>query len=551
MASLLIVAQSGSGLAGGLLDCLRRVDSGGRYHLLPSDSFCNPNGRGEHKAENAYVYVPSYADDECMIPDLWEARRVFQQFTRLWPHKLVLLSSALIYGTGAARQSLVSEDYSAPGQGRSDISGRWKSLEALAQECWNGSTPFTILRPTTVLPSPALLSRRIMRPMAVTLAGHDPMLQLLGLEDLARAILCAVRSTGSGVFNVAPDGVVPLHAAIKLAQGYRLPLPRTWQQLVRYAESLEYLRYPWTVSNQKIKDQLGFMPRQSSAEVARASRQQNSAHSGRKLAQAPAEFDDFGMDRSYIERLSGTVFKFLSNRYWRIEAKGIEHIPGQGRAILVGTHRGFIPWDAVMTLHLVLENTGRIPRYLTHPGLLKFPFISNFMTKLGGVVACQQSADSILARDELLGVFPEGVQGAFTPYRQTYQLRSFGRDSFVKLALRHRAPIIPYVTVGSAEIYPIFAQIKSRHWTRYSEWPCLPISTFPLLPLPLPTKWHLQFLPAINLHERYGQEAAQNPAIIREISAEVRLQMQHAVEAITRRRRSWFWGSVFQPEKGS
>ena len=548
MASLVIVAHSGNGWAADLRDCLRRVESSGQYHLLATDSFCNPNDRGERKAENAYVYVPSYADDECMIPDLCEARQVFQQFMRLWPHKLVLLSSALIYGTGTARQCLVSEDYSAPGQGRSEIAGRWKSLEALGQECWNGSTPFTILRPTTVLPSPALLSRRIMRPVTITLAGHDPMLQLLGMEDLARAVLCALRGSGSGVFNVAPDGVVPLHAAIKLAHGYRLPLPRTCQQLVRYAESLQYLRYPWTVSNQKIKEQLGFMPRQSSAEVARASQQPSSAHSAQWSAKPATEFDDFGMDRSYIERLSRTVFKFLSNRYWRIEVKGLEHVPGQGRAILVGTHRGFIPWDAVMTLHLVLQNTGRIPRYLTHPGLLKFPFISNFITKLGGVVACQESAESILARDELLGVFPEGVQGAFTPYRQAYQVRSFGRDTFVKLALRHHAPIIPYVTVGSAEIYPIFAQIKSRRWTRYSEWPCLPISTFPLLPLPLPTKWHLQFLAAINLHERYGPEAAQNPAIIREISSAVRCQMQQAVNAMITRRRSWFRGSVFQSD---
>ena len=544
MGSLVILAQSGNGWAGDLLACLRRADSGSQYHLVASDDFCKP-GRGEPKAEMAYVYVPSYADVECMSPDLCEARQVFQQFMRLWPQRLVLLSSALIYGTGTARQCLVAEDYSAPSQGRSEIAGRWKSLEALAQECWNGSTPFTILRPATVLPSPALLSRRLMRPMTISLAGHDPMLQLLGLEDLARAVLCAVRSGVSGVFNVAPDGAVPLHAAIKVARGHRLPLPRTWQQLVRYTECLEYLRYPWTVSNQKIKEQLGFKPRQSSAEVARASRQVNSAHAS---AEPVAEFDDFGMDRGYIERLSRTVFNFLSNRYWRIEAKGLEHIPEQGRAILVGTHRGFIPWDAVMTLHLVLQNTGRIPRYLTHPGLLKFPFISNFITKLGGVVACQESADLILSRDELLGVFPEGVQGAFTPYRQAYQVRSFGRDTFVKMALRHRAPIIPYVTVGSAEIYPIFAQIKSRRWTRYSEWPCLPISTFPLLPLPLPTKWHIQFLPAIRLHERYGPEATEtvDPAMVKEISREVHRQMQEAMDAIVDRRPSRFWGSVFQ-----
>src|SRR5262249_4541833 len=129
-------------------------------------------------------------------------------------------------------------------------------------------------------------------------------------------------------------------------------------------------------------------------------------------------FDEFGMDRSYIEFFSRTLFEFLSRWYWRVEAKGLEHIPRQGRAVLVGTHRGFVPCDGMMALHLVLQSSGRAPRFLTHPGLLKFPFISNFARKLGGVVACHESADRILQNEELLGVFPEGIHGAFALCRQ-------------------------------------------------------------------------------------------------------------------------------------
>ena len=539
MASLAIVARANTWTSD-LFNHLRQASPGSECRFFDVEDFCAGSSDGD--AATAYVYVPSLADRDGMAPDLCEARQVFQQFARVRARKLVLLSSALIYGTGTGRQSLVTEDYCAPSQGRDQIAGRWKSFEALAGGLLNGATPVTILRPTTVLPSPALLSRRIARRFTITLAGHDPTVQFLSLQDLAQAVRCAAAGDGMGAFNLAPDDVVPLHAAVKLARGHRLALPRTWQRLARRAETLDYLRYPWTVSNQRIKDQLGFRPRQSSAEVASESRGPGSA----VTAPRPAiDFDEFGMDRKYIESLSRSVFKFLCDRYWRIEARGLENLPREGRGILVGTHRGFMPWDAVMTLHLVLRTTGRIPRFLTHPGLLKFPFISNFVTKLGGVVACQESAERILGRGELLGVFPEGVQGAFTPYRQAYQVRSFGRDTFVKLALRHRAPIIPYVTVGSAEIYPIFAQIKWRRWIRYSDWPCLPVSTFPFLPLPLPTKWHIQFLPAIHLDQRHGPESAQNPEIVRETSADVRRQMHEAMSAIVGRRRSWFWGSVF------
>ena len=199
-----------------------------------------------------------------------------------------------------------------------------------------------------------------------------------------------------------------------------------------------------------------------------------------------AEFDLFGMDKDYILFYGKTLFKFLSEFYWRIEDRGMEYIPAEGRALLVGMV-GFMPFDGVMALHTIVKKTGRYPRFLTHPGLLKFPFLANFMTKLGGVVACQESADRVLENNEVLGIFLEGIHGAFSLYRDAYKLQGFGRDAFVKLALRHRAPIVPFVTVGSAEIFPIFGKIKSRRWTRYADWPFIPITpTFPLEPVPLP-----------------------------------------------------------------
>src|SRR4030095_4989548 len=100
----------------------------------------------------------------------------------------------------------------------------------------------------------------------------------------------------------------------------------------------EYLRYSWTISNQKIKQVLGFVPERSSTEVlmdflhGQASERQDGL--ARRLA-----FDDFGMDPSYIDAWRRRLFTFLHDYYWRIEAKGMEHIPRQGRAILAGAPR--------------------------------------------------------------------------------------------------------------------------------------------------------------------------------------------------------------------
>jgi len=486
------------------------------------------------------VYLPSAARPGNILPNLSEAQSVFERLKQ-HSHRIILISSALVYGAWPGRLAMVQEEFTARGKARDSISTGWRQLEALAS--WHlDQSALTILRPVTVLLSQNPLGRNLLRRFVVTLPGHDPVLQLLSISDLAQAILCVLRQNQAGIFNVAPDGVVPLHQAVRWAGNFRVPIPRTFQRLFLLSEPLDYLRYPWTVSNQKLKSACGFVPQKSSLaalkELSKPKRPDPEPH-----------FDDFGMDRKYIAAYGKTLFRFLSSYYWRIEARGLEHLPREGPAVLVGTHRGFMPWDGVMAVHLIAQITGRIPRFLTHPGLLKFPFIANFVTKLGGVPAWQENAERILENGEILGVFPEGTRGAFALYRDAYKLQSFGRETFIKLALRYRVPIIPFVTVGSAEIFPVFWQIKSPRWTRYSDWPCFPISTFPFCPLPLPSKWHTRFLAPIDVGKDYPPKAAEDSSVVKTIGLQVRNQMQSAMDEMRARRPSIFFGSVFAEEE--
>ena len=251
--------------------------------------------------------------------------------------------------------------------------------------------------------------------------------------------------------------------------------------------------------------------------------------------------DAFGIDQEYIRRCGRTLFRLLSDFYWRVETQGLEHIPREGRAVLVGTHRGFMPWDAIMTLHLLVRGTGRFPRFLTHPGLFKFRLLGRIFSKLGGVLACQENAGRLLETGQLVGIYPEGVQGAFALHRNAYQLQPSWRNTFAKLALRHRAPIIPFVNVGSADSLPVFAQITSRAWRRFALWPCIPMSTFPFIPVPLPSKWRLQFMPPIHVERQYPPEAAENAALVRSIAGDVKRAMQETMESMVRTRRSIFF----------
>lgn len=529
--------------------------SGGRLGFLLEQSI------------DTVVYSPPQSLERSSTPDLAEAEVVFKECVRANVKNVILLSSAAIYGASHHNTGLLCESHVPLRQAKFTLAHHWLELESLAAFYLGGDEEvrLVILRPAAVPLTDGrdYFSRMLAGRLAFTLAGHDPSLQFLSAEDLAGAVRRAVEGDARGIFNVAPDGVVPLRKALRAAGVRRVAAPRTLQRLSRSAlaparfsfsaEHLDYIRYSWTISNRKAKRELGFRPRYSSVETvvrfAAALRPANGA--GIERAElAKEEFDDFGMDENYIEAFGRTLFGFLHDRYWRVEVDGLDQVPTEGRAVLVGVHRGFMPWDAVMTLHLLVQRLNRYPRFLIHPGLIRFPFLFNFHTKLGGVIACQENAERILERDEILAIYPEGIRGAFTPYRDAYRLGRFGRDEFVRLALRHRAPLVPFVNVGSAEIFPIIGKLNWNWWKRRTEWPFFPITpTWPLLPLPLPSKWHTQFLAPIHVERKYPPEAADDPATVREVSREVKRRMQESMDEMLRRRKSVFFGSIFERER--
>jgi 1-acyl-sn-glycerol-3-phosphate acyltransferase/nucleoside-diphosphate-sugar epimerase len=528
------------------------------------------------------VYSPPTSARRRSTPDLADAEAIFKECARAGVEHFILLSSAAVYGASHHNIGFIAESRMLLRQDNPTPANRWLELESLAAFYLGDGTDtrLVILRPaTTLVPSGEDYFSRLLRSkLAVTLPGHDPSIQLLSPEDLASAVRRVVESDARGVYNIAPDSVIPLRAALRVARAKRLPIPRTLQRLTRPAlaraglchtvEQLDYVRYSWTVSNRKIKSELNFSPRHSSADAlrefravsgsnhhARADMQHDSDEFGdaRRLDEVSntrghEAFDDFGMDKKYIAAFGRTLFKFLHDHYWRVEVEGLSHVPVEGRAVLVGVHRGFMPWDAVMTLHLLVRELRRYPRFMIHPGLIRFPFLFNFHTKLGGVIACQENADRVLERDEILAIYPEGIRGAFALYRDAYRLGKFGRDEFVKIALRHRAPIVPFVTVGSAETFPILGKLNWNWWKRRTEWPFFPLTpTWPLAPVPLPSKWHTQFLAPLHVEGRYPPEAADDPSVVREISREVRARMEEAIQAVLLRRKSIFFGSVFEP----
>jgi 1-acyl-sn-glycerol-3-phosphate acyltransferase len=375
-----------------------------------------------------------------------------------------------------------------------------------------------------------LVMAKLAKGAATKIAGRNPNVQFISVQDAARALAAAAESQATGLFNAAGAGAIPLADAFRAAGVSKIPVPER--------ASLAALTYNWTLSSDRAARELGWVPERSTVEAL-----------GEFLAKKPGahperlrkEYDDWGLDTDYI-RAWGRWFAFLRNIYWRIDHEGMENIPEAGRGLLISNHRGFMPLDAVMHLSLIFTHRRRVPRFLIIHSLLRTPFMCDFLTKLGGVVASQENAARLFEQESLVGLFPEGIRGTFTPYKRTYKLRDFSRSEFAKLAVRHQAPVIPAVVVGHAEIFPIIGRIDSSWVVKELGWPYLPIAPmFPLAPLPLPSKWHVRVLKPVPLQGLKPSDA-DNDKLMKEFSRYVQDMVQKNVDDMVSRRKSLVMG---------
>jgi 1-acyl-sn-glycerol-3-phosphate acyltransferase len=243
--------------------------------------------------------------------------------------------------------------------------------------------------------------------------------------------------------------------------------------------------------------------------------------------------DEFGYDPDLVEHVLAPLLRPLYRHWWRVEARGLEHVPDEGPALVVGNHAGTLPFDALMvTLALFDEHPAhRTLRTLAADLAFTLPVVAPLARKSGNTLACAEDAERLLAAGELVGVFPEGYKGLGKPYRDRYRLQRFGRGGFVGLALRTGVPIVPVAVVGSEEIYPMLANL--RRLARLLGVPYFPVTpTFPALgplgAIPLPSKWVIEFCPPIPTAD-HGRDAMLDPMVVFDLTDQVRDTIQQTV----------------------
>jgi len=265
-------------------------------------------------------------------------------------------------------------------------------------------------------------------------------------------------------------------------------------------------------------------------------------YSKRLLSLYGDQTDEYGFN---CDALSKCEFfsRYLYEEYFQVQTIGIENIPANKRAILIGNHSGVVPLDAFMTYTAFLnmhQNPRRI-RFLVHNWLLSTPGVRDIIKGAGGVGATYKNARKLLEQDELVFFYPEGPKGTGKPFSMRYRLDDFD-PGFVKAAIETQSPIIPVTTVGGDEVFPLLANMKSI--ARIMGTPYWPVTlTHPWLPfttscMPLPVK--LLIIIGKPIYLDYPTSKCTDRQLRKDIARNIQYKIQRQLNQLLKIRKSPF-----------
>jgi 1-acyl-sn-glycerol-3-phosphate acyltransferase len=160
---------------------------------------------------------------------------------------------------------------------------------------------------------------------------------------------------------------------------------------------------------------------------------------------------DRGREAGQLQTVARAILKPIVRVGWRIDVRGLEHIPTTGPAILCPNHISVLDSFFVPAV---------LPRRITYVGKAEylddwktrwlFPALGMIPIDRTGGDAAQAALDAaarVLERGELFGIYPEGT-------RSRDGLLHKGRTGAARLALRSGAPLIPVGIRGTDRIQP-------------------------------------------------------------------------------------------------
>jgi 1-acyl-sn-glycerol-3-phosphate acyltransferase len=200
--------------------------------------------------------------------------------------------------------------------------------------------------------------------------------------------------------------------------------------------------------------------------------------------------DPYGVSKRHL-RVAYSALSLLYRSYFRVRSVGVENIPAQGRAMLVGNHSGGVAIDGAMVIASCFFELSppRLAQGMAEKFINTLPIASLWSNRTGQFTGLPENAERLLRDDRLLLVFPEGARGTAKLYSERYSLVEFG-TGFMRLALKTGAPIVPFAFLGGGSAIPTVTNAYALG--KLLGMPYIPVTPY-LLPLPLPAKLEVHY----------------------------------------------------------
>jgi putative phosphoserine phosphatase/1-acylglycerol-3-phosphate O-acyltransferase len=283
-----------------------------------------------------------------------------------------------------------------------------------------------------------------------------PFADLLGLDDV---VATRYRINDDGTYHGSLDGPF-VWSAGKLAAVRRWADERGVDLSASYAYSdsvydmplLAAVGFPFAVNPDPRMAVMAAARRWPTLDLS----SKGSASSGNGVAKIPV----VNMD---IQRLALSFVHPLLIPYAKFEIDGVENIPEDGPAIIVGNHRSYFD---PMAVAVVIARTERTVRFLGKKEVFDAPVIGQLAAAMGGIRVDRgtgsdeplKAAVEALERGEMVAVMPQGTipRGIafFDPVLK-------GRWGAARLAAMSRAPVIPIGLWGTEKVWPRSARLPN------------------------------------------------------------------------------------------
>ncbi|PIQ83798.1 MAG: hypothetical protein COV75_05575 [Candidatus Omnitrophica bacterium CG11_big_fil_rev_8_21_14_0_20_63_9] len=201
------------------------------------------------------------------------------------------------------------------------------------------------------------------------------------------------------------------------------------------------------------------------------------------------------------------VFRALARGFFRLDVRGLEHIPAHGGALIAGNHPSVL--DGILLLLLV----ERPVRFLVAEDMYNHHFLRPLFRLMGAIPVYRtresngdalRAAVEALEGGQVIGIFPEST----TAYEGTLPQV---RRGVALLALKTGVPVVPLSIRGTAESFPSGAAAPAPGVVRFQFYAPIRYVRMAVDPIPEP----VVSTALTDIHGELLQRLAETPRVIK------------------------------------